>query len=315
MTNYELQKLRDLPIVGVAERLGLNPKRNICYCPAHADKHPSLSLDHKRNRVKCWSCGFSAGTIDLVMKVLNTDFKDACRWLGDESYAFQVPSFRLQDEGSDVQKPFDASRYERFFAKPYLSHEALDFLYNVRKLDPRVVRWCRLTSWQDKEGTKWLQIPYYDTDGKLIGVQNRNLSLSSQTPQQDGNKGRRFSFPKRSNCTLYNLPIFKRLKEGDELWITEGCSDCWAALSSGKKALAIPSATLLSQKDKELLLDVSKRLSLKWKMAPDRDVPGESLFLQLKEILPNLERIQLPPGCKDFSDYYVMQMTNQRKET
>ena len=36
-----------------------------------------------------------------------------------------------------------------------------------------------------------------------------------------------------------------------------------------------------------------------------RDEPGERLFLQLKERLPNLVHHQLPPGCKDFSDYYL----------
>ena len=40
-------------------------------------------------------------------------------------------------------------------------------------------------------------------------------------------------------------------------------------------------------------------------MYPDRDGPGERLFLQLKEVLPNLVHHQLPPGCKDFSDYYL----------
>jgi hypothetical protein len=40
-------------------------------------------------------------------------------------------------------------------------------------------------------------------------------------------------------------------------------------------------------------------------MFPDRDVPGERLFLQLKEVLPSLERHQLPQGCKDYSDYYL----------
>jgi hypothetical protein len=40
-------------------------------------------------------------------------------------------------------------------------------------------------------------------------------------------------------------------------------------------------------------------------MYPDRDEPGERLFLQLKQLLPNLEHHQLPPNCKDFSDYYL----------
>ena len=40
-------------------------------------------------------------------------------------------------------------------------------------------------------------------------------------------------------------------------------------------------------------------------MAPDRDLPGERLFLQLKELLPNLQHHQLPPDCKDYSDFYL----------
>ena len=47
-------------------------------------------------------------------------------------------------------------------------------------------------------------------------------------------------------------------------------------------------------------------------MAPDRDLPGERLFLQLKELLPNLQHHQLPPGCKDYSDYFVkLRMKNE----
>ena len=95
------------------------------------------------------------------------------------------------------------------------------------------------------------------------------------------------------------------LKPGEPLYITEGCSDCWAMLSAGHKAIAIPSATLLKQKDMELLSIFNIQYSIKFHMYPDRDEPGERLFLQLKQLLPNLEHHQLPPNCKDFSDYYL----------
>ena len=80
MDKFELQKLRDLPIEGVAERLGLRVKRHKCLCPFHDDHHASLSF--KKNKWKCWSCGESGDTIGLVEKVLRKDFLDACRWLG-----------------------------------------------------------------------------------------------------------------------------------------------------------------------------------------------------------------------------------------
>ena len=108
-----------------------------------------------------------------------------------------------------------------------------------------------------------------------------------------------------AKCSIYNLPVIGRMKPGDELYITEGCSDCWAMLSAGHKAIATPSATLLSPEDKQLLRELSGRLRIQWHMYPDRDAPGESLFLQLKEILPGIEHHQLPPGCKDFGEAYA----------
>ncbi len=76
-------------------------------------------------------------------------------------------------------------------------------------------------------------------------------------------------------------------------------------LSSGHKAIAIPSATLLTKKDKDVLSEFQV-LGFRFHMWPDADVPGERLFLQLKEVLPNLVRHQLPQGCKDFSEFYLL---------
>ena len=295
MDKFELQKLRDLPIEGVAERLGLQVRRHKCLCPFHNDHHASMSFKVSKNTYRCFVCGESGGPIDLVMKYLRKDFREACRWLADENNII-VSSFMGQDSGVQESKPFDASRYERFFERPWLNDEARKFLLEERRLDPRVVRWCRLTSWKDKQGVPWLQTPYYDQEGKLIGIQNRNL-VKGATP--------RFRFPQGSQCNLYGLPVLNLLKPGETLFITEGCSDCWAMLSAGHKAIAIPSATLLSRKDKELLLSLSSSLSLTFAMYPDNDTPGERLFLQLQEVLPSLVRHQLPVGCKDFSDYYV----------
>ena len=50
-------------------------------CPFHDDSHPSLSFKVSKNTFRCFVCGASGGPIDLVMKYLNKDFKEACRWL------------------------------------------------------------------------------------------------------------------------------------------------------------------------------------------------------------------------------------------
>ena len=393
MEKYEIQKLRDLPIEGVAEQLGMVVKRHKALCPFHADHHASLSFNTKRNSCRCYVCmGDSVGTIDLVMKYLGKDFLSACRWLAEVNGVYLEKgrkreasssysslggsssggSFSGDNTGgsssgenpggssSGKSSSFDASRYARFFEHPWLNEAARRFLFEERKIDWRVVNWCRLTSWTDKKGINWLQIPYFDMEGRLIGIQNRNLDYrktptdftdashageakgvaaektptdftddtdspshqaegsfqtegSHQTEDSHQTEGSlqtepmapRFRFPYGARCSIYNLPVVGRLKPGERLFITEGCSDCWAMLSAGHKAIAIPSATLLKPEDKQLLADIERQYQVEIHMFPDQDAPGESLFLQLKEILPSLVHHQLPPDCKDFSEYYL----------
>ena len=290
---FELQRLRDLPIEGVPERLGLQVSRHKCLCPFHDDSHPSLSFKVSKNTFRCFVCGESGGPIDLVMKYLNKDFLDACRWLADENCVI-LTEYKPKEKKHEV-KPFDAQRYARYFEHPWLSPDACKFLFEKRQLHPAVVRYCRLNSFRD-----WLQIPYYNQQGELIGIQRRYMGNDPEQP--------RFRFPQGSECSVYNLPVLNLLKPGETLFITEGCSDCWAMLSAGHKAIAIPSATLLKRKDAELLETLNLKLGTKFAMYPDNDAPGERLFLQLQKVLPSLVHHHLPPGCKDFSELYLKEI-------
>ena len=322
MNKETIMRLRHLPIETVAERLGLHVARHKSLCPFHDDHHASMSFSTSRNTFRCFVCGASGGTIDLVMRHLGKSFPEACRWLADannvilEEYKPQTPA------DNKPAKPFDASRYGRLFEHPWLSDKARRFLFEERRLNPRVVAWCRLSSWTDRYGTNWLQIPYFDQDGRLIGIQNRNLDYRKAEKEVFHEKDKagkevfhekdkaekevpRFRFPYGSRCSIYNLPVTAMLRPGEPLYITEGASDCWAMLSAGHKAIAIPSATLLGNADKRLLKDLAERLGTTFHMFPDRDAPGERLFMQLKEVLPQLEHHQLPVGCKDFAEYYM----------
>ena len=327
MEKYEIQKLRDLPIEKVAKEMGMKVEHHKALCPFHDDHPASLSFNTRKNNCRCYVCmGDSVGTIDLVMKYLGKDFLSACRWLaeehqvqleedrkreasssssssGDSSSGGSSPEDNSGGSASEKSSSFDASRYARFFEHPWLNLAARRFLFEERKIDERVAAWCRLTSWTDKKGVNWLQIPYFSTKGKLIGIQNRNLDYKK------GESTPRFRFPYGAKRSIYNLPIVRGMAPGEQLFITEGCSDCWAMLSAGHKAIAIPSATLLKPEDKKWLAEIGSQLKIEWHMFPDKDAPGESLFLQLKEILPQLVLHQLPPGCKDFSEYYLKEKT------
>lgn len=320
------QRLRSLPVEAVAERLGLRVVRHKSLCPFHDDHHASLSYSPSRNTFRCFVCDARGGTIDLVMRHLNMSFPDACRWLANGTNII-LDTYRPRTPTVDrPARPFDAARYARLFEHPWLSDAARTFLFTERRLNPRVVSWCRLTSWTDRQGTHWLQTPYFDASGQLIGLQNRNLDYGKKKGDEgeetraDNKQGQgsecreapRFRFPYGSRCTVYNLPVTAMLRPGEPLFITEGCSDCWAMLSAGHKAIAIPSATLLSQADKALLRDLAQRLGTSFHMFPDRDAPGERLFMQLREVLPGLQHHQLPVDCKDFAEYYVSALAKNK---
>ncbi len=332
MERFEIDKLRSLPIEGVAERLGLTVKKHKSLCPYHDDSHPSLSFSVSKNTFRCYVCGAHGGTIDLAMKVLNKPFIEACQWLANEHNVILTEWKPAEKKPRKTVAP-DIPYLENLVRKPVIHSEASDFLFAERKIDPRVVRWLGISSIQlptPMSGAPYersffnapsLLIPYLDYNGNLLSVQARYLgnqsssSLSSALP--------RFQFPRGSKCTIFNLPILKLLKPGEPLFITEGVTDCMAMLSAGHKAIAIPSATLLTQKDIKMLKEFAKGLAekanpstltlnptpLNLHMYPDADIPGEKLYFQLvgvaNEIGACMVRHSLPHGFKDFGQWWA----------
>ena len=304
ISNYQIQQLLDLPIEGVAERLGLRISRHVSLCPFHDDRHPSLHFNVRKNRFRCYVCGEQGRTIDLVMKQLRLTFFEACKWLADDS------NIIISEYTSKVKKQTEPPSVNidsllPLVAQPVLTEEARKFLFEERKLNPRVIDWCGISSTHTD-----LIIPYFGIDGNLIGMQWRYLGSDKSKP--------RFRFPKGSQCGIYNLPVLKQLREGEPLFICEGASDCWAMLSSGHKAIAIPSATLLNRKDIELIRSLLIAHHSSLHMYPDQDEPGEKLYNQLVSLANQMGmcivRHPLPAGCKDYSDYYgsIYQTSNNQ---
>ena len=300
---WKIQQLNNTPIEMVAERLGLQVIRHKSRCPWHEDRHPSLSFDTRRNRYRCYVCDAHGGVIDMVMNLKGCGFKEACEWLGgpmvfEEMRPWGEEAKRRETKGKEYKA--DMPYLQSLVAIPRLNLEAQEWLAS-RRIDERVVRWCRLSSidiatpcWRYGKAfydAPSLLIPYYGVDGRLMSVQSRYLGKEDKP---------RFRFPRGASCHVYNLQVLRLLEAGEELWITEGCSDCWAMLSSGRKAIAIPSASMLKEEDLEPL----KGLNLH--MYPDQDEPGERLFWQLHKRLPQLVRHQLPSTCKDFGDLWSL---------
>lgn len=293
MDKFEIQRIRDLNIERVAERLGLDIKRHKALCCFHDDHNPSLYFNVRRNSFCCFSCGAHGGVIDLAMHILNKSFIETCEWLANENNILLTDfGKRVQCDDRKKENTFDASRYERYFVNPTLSPEARHFLFDVRHLHPAVVRFCRLNSYGE-----WLQIPYYDQLGRMIGIQSRYMGHDPQKP--------RFRFPTGVACHLYNQQVIPILRPDEPIYLGEGPSDVWALLSSGKKAVGVVSATTLRVEDLKCLAGREVRIY------PDNDSAGLTLYQKLVSAANDigfcLIRQELPEGCKDFSDYWVME--------
>ena len=237
--SQSVKDIRDMPIEEVAAKMGIEVGRHWALCPFHQDRHPSLHFDIKRNRYKCFSCGASGNVIDLVMRYMNISFKEAVEWMTNGSVQFEAkPQQTSYDKEKKVDVSVDTDYLNNLIKNPVINAEAAHFLYEERKIDPRVVRWCGISSiseptpcWRFGKAfydAPSLLIPYRDVDGRLLSVQGRYMGKEEKP---------RFRFPRGSRVGMYNKPVIRRLKPGDELWITEGPSDCWAMLSAGHKAV------------------------------------------------------------------------------
>ena len=306
MNKIDLDEIRATPIEEVAENLGIGIVRHMALCPFHNDKHPSLHFDLKKNRYKCFACGASGNVIDLVMRYNNMEFKEAINWIGNKE--MNTAKDNAYETKESREEAVDIEYLEVLMKNVCINEDAARFLFDERRIDRRVVEWCGLTSVSsDTPCWRWgkafydapsLLIPYRDVDGKLLTVQGRYLGKEKKP---------RFKFPHGSQAGMYNKQVIATLKKGDELWITEGPSDCWAMMSAGRKAVAIPSATSLTAGDLRLLGDgLQKGVSLH--MAPDNDRPGMELFKTLKRHFPDLQGHVLPDGVKDFGEMWKLKI-------
>ncbi len=340
MTKEELQKLRDLPIEGVVQRLGLEVHHRRITCMFHADKHPSMYIDVKRNVCKCYSCGARAGAIDLVMKARGVTFCEAIAWLADAFRLVRSEELRsVRSEELGVRSCYSAApnvdlpTLSHLITPPRLTPEAQRFLFDERHIHPAVVRWLRLSSISAPMPTSTeryctvfnapsLLIPYFDVQGRLLSVQARylgdrtsNLGEGGSSPFKGDRGGLpRFQFPRGAKCHLYNMQVLPMLRDGEDLYVAEGPSDCMALLSAGHKAIAVPSATLLTPDVVEILRQYAPHSALH--IYPDRDDAGEHLFAELAKVANAvgvaLVRHELPEGRKDFSEYFAEIVNNEQ---
>ena len=176
---YDIQKLRELDILQVADLLGMGLRNKRALCIHHDDHHPSLAFNVRKNTCHCYSCGFSADTIGLVRERLNLGFSEACRWLADHFDVYIADEHR-DTHRKDVKKAVTASErrmaslrahfaethvshghpssayvapssvdvefYQQMFRQMHLSESGQRFLFEERLLSPEALKVCQIVS-------------------------------------------------------------------------------------------------------------------------------------------------------------------------
>lgn len=179
INKFDIQKLRELDILQVADLLGMGLRNKRALCIHHDDHHPSLAFNVKKNTCHCYSCGFSADTIGLVRERLNLGFSEACRWLADHFDVYIADEHR-DTHRKDVKKAVTASDrrmaslrahfaethvshgcpssayvapssvdvefYQQMFRQMHLSESGRRFLFEERLLSPEALMVCQIVS-------------------------------------------------------------------------------------------------------------------------------------------------------------------------
>ena len=179
INKFDIQKLRELDILQVADLLGMGLRNKRALCIHHDDHHPSLAFNVKKNTCHCYSCGFSADTIGLVRERLNLGFSEACHWLadhfdvyiGDDRYGNsaryteksadkklltasdrRLASLRAHFAETHVSHGYvapssvDVEFYQQMFRQMHLSESGQRFLFEERLLSSEALKVCQIVS-------------------------------------------------------------------------------------------------------------------------------------------------------------------------
>lgn len=283
-----------------------------------------------------------ANAISLVMEYKGVDFKEACDWLCREYSIYYdgqtrihpkrtMPAFERTFSRKDSNAP--AGNNEKYYeiidwivTHAGLSECSKTFLFCQRKLTPSVINQLQIGSVSEPEkliqaltsefevndlidseiiketNTKYylraftpcILFPYCDIEGNIVGLQTRYIGNNPKAP--------RFQYLGYKSINIFNLPILRTLKALDDLYISEGITDCLAMLSDGLKAIAIPSASNIPENDLRLLA------KFRLHMYADHDEAGERAFREMRKKLIDfggyIKREDFPRQYKDYGEYY-----------
>lgn len=235
-------------------------------CPAHDDKHPSLSIAIAPDGGVFVNC-FAGCTRAEILSAVGLHERDLHP---------RPASTRSQPGGRRADRagaPAPASTTGRL---------TLADLAAAKHLSVELLRSFDCTD--DRSGG--VKIPYHDADGALASIRTR-LALT----------GDRFRWRRGDHPLLYGLWRLKEIRALGRVILVEGETDCWTLWAHGIPALGIPGKSTWRSEWSEHLDGLTVFL---WQ---EPDAP--ELVDRVARDVTDLRVIVAPDGTKDVSDAHV----------
>ena len=336
---FELEEIKAIPILQVAERLGIQVIRGkTALCFSGHDTKPSLGFMLKKNSWHCFGCLKGGSVIDLVMGVLSLDFTEAAQWLSEQfSVGLQLiprkrkpkisrPKVKSSGKCDGFTADVEVNEALLGLCKRIKSVEGIEYL-KKHAISPAVAFDAGLretiTPWK-LEAALLARFSQARLLKSRVMTERRNLvclrwwdhtilipCIVNNRPEYiQGRRIKEDDKPKYLNVgaprpPMFNSDILRKLKPQTKLYICEGAPDCLALLSAGYNAVGILGASSFRPEFVEPMLPFNIFI------VPDGDAGGKAFaekvresFLTKGKAVTSLEPV---PG-KDISELFAERM-------
>jgi DNA primase catalytic core len=336
---FNVSELSNIPILNVAQKLGISFVKNKTKCFLHEEKTASLSVNPSKNYWKCFGCNEGGNVINLVEKYYGITFVEACNWLsyefGYSSKSFHILKAKIKSKKLEtsvsINDEVDYELYKWIFDNSSISKSAVEYLENTRKYPTSVIKEFNIRSIDNSKDfftkctNKWGQNrlikagiakEYINQRGEqffgLIWWDNTLLfpfyDLHNEISYIQGRtitekSDLRYINLSNINTVPFNLQVLNKLPKLSHVLITEGVTDCISCWVLGKPAIGIIGASGFKEEYINFFKDFIPVI------IPDNDKAGNLFAARIKKLFERVGKelfvLPLDIKFKDISDYYI----------
>lgn len=247
-------------------------------CPFHKDSKESFSVNLLTGQWHCFSEDISGNFVDFYAKIHGCDTGEAYKQIC-ENYHIDMPE--RDNRAAEINRR--SYSYKEYALSKKLPEEWLkDF--------------CHISDDKDKDGAKYMKIPYLKEDGTLATYRKRYA-----------HKEFKWRYGSSGKIIMYGEWQFEKIRKAGYVCLVEGESDSQSMWQMGVSCLGIPGASMFKP-------DMAKRLQdLRVFIHQEPDQGGETFVRKVTEGLINggfigsayIFRCSTVAGTKDPSDLYT----------